>query len=239
MAALKKAIAGTREKLAKVRATLFKRRARVRFCKMKMEACGKKARAYQKIADDVTKKKVVREEARLQAEHWGAKHANWHELLDKATLGRKEFEKREALLRHKLNVLAKKLDKLQREQQLPAEGVSVPDRPWNPYKRPICNWIIPWLDKVWALGVHFVVTSGFRSDQTQCQTCIGVCGNCGGCPGRCAAPGTSNHRGTAYPLGAVDVTNYYAVGAALRRVGSPLHNSLPTTDPVHMSATGR
>lgn len=83
------------------------------------------------------------------------------------------------------------------------------------------------------------VTSGWRSDEQQRQACIDVCGNGNGCPGTCAAPGESNHRGKVWPLGAVDVSNPEAFQAALlkcpfaRLKGMQLPN-----DRVHFSATG-
>lgn len=84
------------------------------------------------------------------------------------------------------------------------------------------------------------VTSGIRSDQEQAQACIHVCGNPQGCPNRCAAPGTSNHKGIVFPLGAVDVTNPSQFAQVLSRYpgGAPLKNALPDTDPVHFSRTG-
>ena len=83
------------------------------------------------------------------------------------------------------------------------------------------------------------MNSGYRSAAYQCEVCRNVCGNCGGCPGTCAAPGTSNHGRSDYPGGAVDVSDYYTFAAVQRRIGSPLHNSLGARDPVHFSFTGR
>ncbi len=219
-------LAKAKEARAWVKKRLFKRRARVAFCHRRKKYWIGKAQAAE------------REKRFANAERAEGKVAYWRELEDKAILGRKEFNLRRKRLAHKINVLTEKVDEAQRSQALPSSGVSTPDRAWNGYGRTIANWIIPWLDRIYANGCRFTVVSGYRSDATQCQTCIGVCGNCGGCSGTCAPPGTSNHRGTAYPVGAVDVTNYYAVEAALARVGSPLHNSLGSRDPVHMSASG-
>ena len=59
------------------------------------------------------------------------------------------------------------------------------------------------------------------------------------CPGNCAGR-TSNHSGRVAPAGAVDVTDYPAFAALMKR--SPhrprLLNDLPVTDPNHFSATG-
>jgi hypothetical protein len=88
------------------------------------------------------------------------------------------------------------------------------------------------------------VASGVRTYAEQVQACIHVCGNPNGCPGRCAKPGTSNHRGTRYPLGAVDVDDPAGFAAALQRAqaagditGPIIRNNLPN-DRGHFSATG-
>lgn len=36
--------------------------------------------------------------------------------------------------------------------------------------------------------------SSHRTCSYQCTVCKSICGNCGGCPGRCAAPGSSGHQ---------------------------------------------
>lgn len=164
------------------------------------------------------------------------KLAEAHELLEKAVLGKKAFEERERRLE-------KKVDYLIHHLPAPAptpSGHSVPDAPWNPYHRPISNSIIPWLQKTWNAGVHFVVNSGYRDPQLQCAICRQMCGNCvGGCPGRCAPMGQSNHQRYGPGQGAVDVSNYYEFKAAQYRIGSPLRNYLGAQDPVHFSFTGR
>lgn len=100
-----------------------------------------------------------------------------------------------------------------------------------------------WLAEIvaWAKmnGWNGRVTSGIRSDAQQRQACIHVCGNPNGCPGRCAKPGQSNHRGTVYPMGAVDVTDPIGFARVLRDYpgGAPIKNDLPD-DPVHFSRSG-
>lgn len=102
----------------------------------------------------------------------------------------------------------------------------------------ICRWIIFWIHHARKHGWNGTVTSGYRSPADQCRVCEQVCGNCNGCPGRCAAPGSSHHQGTDYPDGAVDVTDYGNFAQIMHNIGSPLHNSLPTSDPVHFSYYG-
>src|SRR5262249_22783849 len=135
------------------------------------------------------RKAVDRNAPKKEIDALVAKLAEAHELLDKAILGKEEAEKREEYLAEKVKILKKKTA----ERSHRTSGASVPDAPWNPNKLPIANWIIPWLWKTWNAGCHFEVTSGYRSPQYQCTVCTRLCGNCGGCPGRCAAPGTSNH----------------------------------------------
>lgn len=105
--------------------------------------------------------------------------------------------------------------------------------------KPVANWIAKDVLCARRNGWSGTVTDGVRTYAEQEQACIHVCGNKNGCPGTCAAPGTSNHRGTVFPLGAVDVTNPDEFDAALKRggCGSRLKNHLPN-DPVHRSFTG-
>lgn len=103
---------------------------------------------------------------------------------------------------------------------------------------PVANWIAEKVLCARAHGWTGTVTDGVRSDAEQKQACIHVCGNPNGCPGTCAEPGTSNHRGFIFPLGAVDVTDPVGFAAALRGCNGPrLVNALPA-DPVHFSYTG-
>ena len=104
----------------------------------------------------------------------------------------------------------------------------------------VAGWIAPVV--LWARdhGWPGQVTSGYRSDSAQRDACIHVCGNPNGCPGTCAPPGQSNHRGTKYPLGAVDVSYpaEFARAIASYPGGPPVKNDLPS-DRVHFSASGK
>lgn len=103
----------------------------------------------------------------------------------------------------------------------------------------VAGWIADIV--LWARkhGWHGVVTSGYRSDADQREACRHVCGNPNGCPGRCAKPGTSNHRYKVYPGGAVDVSDYGTFGQVVKRFpnGPTIKNDLPA-DPVHFSLSG-
>jgi hypothetical protein len=111
---------------------------------------------------------------------------------------------------------------------------------------PVANWVAVQVFAARAYGWTGAVTSGYRTYAEQVQACIHVCGNPNGCPGTCAKPGTSNHRGTRYPLGAVDITNGPQFDAALaraKRAGAAgpyptIRNALPS-DLVHRSASGK
>lgn len=118
----------------------------------------------------------------------------------------------------------------------PTDGVITPEAPWNPYRRPIAAWIVPWLERSWDAGWRGVVNSGYRSPEYSEQLCYQICGH-PSCPGTCAGR-TSNHTQYVQPGGAVDVSDYYTFGAVQQRIGSPLWNALPS-DRVHFSATGR
>lgn len=104
----------------------------------------------------------------------------------------------------------------------------------------VANWLASWVLCARKNGWTGQVTSGYRTDDDQCQACIHVCGNCGGCSGTCASPGSSNHRGTTFPLGAVDVSDPDGFARALRGCSGPgtrPRNALPN-DRGHFSATG-
>lgn len=105
--------------------------------------------------------------------------------------------------------------------------------------KPVANWIAKVV--LWARthGWTGQVTSGVRTAAEQSAACIAVCGNPNGCPGRCAAPGQSNHRGSIWPIGAVDVTNPDQFEQVISGYpgGAPIKRAL-ASDPVHFSATG-
>lgn len=125
-------------------------------------------------------------------------------------------------------------------------GVTVPSASWNPAKRPIAKWIVPYLS--WAASASRgsssstgparrggggrwsgTVTSGFRSLAEQKRIwASGV--------RPAARPGTSNHEGSTYPRGAVDVTQASMLAQVLRgKPGPHLLQFAGAKDPVHFS----
>lgn len=104
----------------------------------------------------------------------------------------------------------------------------------------VAAWIAPVVSYAHSHGWRGNVLSGYRSDTAQRAACIHVCGNPNGCPNRCAKPGTSNHRETKYPGGAIDVSDPAGFQRAIASYpgGAPLRNGLPGTDPGHMSVSG-
>ncbi len=100
---------------------------------------------------------------------------------------------------------------------------------------PIAKWIAPILASAREAGVSFRVSSGFRSFEKQTQ----LWNQLGQDPAIVARPGTSNHEGSAFPRGAVDVSPGWAeLAAHLQRIGSPLKHYSNPRDPYHFSATG-
>lgn len=98
---------------------------------------------------------------------------------------------------------------------------------------PVAKWIIPALR--WARNNgHWTgkVTSGWRDPKRVITPS----------PGLPVAPqGKSNHNGTVYPRGAVDVSDPDGLERAMRSYpGHPkLHRGTAIGDPIHFSATGR
>jgi len=115
----------------------------------------------------------------------------------------------------------------------PVAGAEVPETVWNPRLKPIADWIIPVLEWAYQYGWTGTVTSGYRTRYEQAQL---------NAAGAYSAPaGLSNHETTAYPGGAVDVTNPYQLIAVLRGYPGPMKlvgGVLGPIDPEHFSATG-
>lgn len=103
----------------------------------------------------------------------------------------------------------------------------------------VAAWIKPWLEKARENGWTGWLTSGWRDPEYSEQLCYAMC-NQPSCPGRCAGR-KSNHSGKGSKNGdpgAIDVTDYTRFGQIMAKLGSPLHNSLGSIDPVHFSAAG-
>lgn len=94
--------------------------------------------------------------------------------------------------------------------------------------RPVAAWIAPILQRARAAGWKGTVESGYRSRAEQARIyASGV--------RPAARPGTSNHEFTAFPGGAVDVSNAAELNAILRRLGITALQWAGGKDPVHFS----
>ena len=97
---------------------------------------------------------------------------------------------------------------------------------------------VNWLQKSVERGWDGRLSSAYRSPEYSESLCRNMCG-APSCPGRCAGR-ASNHSGSAYPGGAIDVYPEYAQFEAIQKqIGSPLQNQLDDRDPVHFSVSGR
>lgn len=94
--------------------------------------------------------------------------------------------------------------------------------------KPVAAWIAPILKAARAAGWHGTVESGYRTfaDQSRIYA-SGV--------RPAARPGTSNHEMTAFPGGAVDVTDAAHLSRILRRLGVRTLQWAGAKDPVHFS----
>ncbi len=112
-------------------------------------------------------------------------------------------------------------------------GILVPQTSWNPELKPIAAWIVPVLQWASENGWTGTVTSGYRTYAEQAAI---------NASGLYSAPaGQSNHETTAYPGGAVDVTEPSQLIGVLRNYPGPLKlvgGKLGAVDPEHFSATG-
>lgn len=111
-------------------------------------------------------------------------------------------------------------------------GVVIPDRPWNPNRKPVCVGFVAIIDRAWARGWRGILNSGWRSPAESTGLCIGICG-APVCPGTCAGTG-SRHARCPWTDGAIDVGDQYKFDA----VTPELYNALGARDPWHMSTTG-
>lgn len=115
----------------------------------------------------------------------------------------------------------------------PTSGILVPQTAWNPERKPIAAWIVPVLQWASENGWNGTVTSGYRSYAEQAAI---------NASGAFSAPaGRSNHETTAYPGGAVDVTEPSQLISVLANYTGPLKlvgGKLGPADPEHFSATG-
>jgi len=103
--------------------------------------------------------------------------------------------------------------------------------------KPCAAWIAADLQEARDKGLWGgVLISGYRTPAYSTSLCYGICG-APSCPGRCAGA-SSNHSKYVRPEGAADVSDYVRCEAAMRQIGSPLHNAIGPSDPNHLSASG-
>lgn len=103
----------------------------------------------------------------------------------------------------------------------------------------VAAWLVPYLQHARDTGIwKGRLVSGWRDPAYSEKLCYAMCG-APSCLGKCAGR-ASNHSGSVKPAGAIDVSDYYNFGRAIRGWGNPhIFNALGVQDPVHFSSTGR
>ena len=123
----------------------------------------------------------------LRAWTWDKIH-----LARKHKLGTvREWQKRRRVYAKKAAFFQKRADKHQEQNEQEAEttsGVASPERPWNPYRKPLAAWMVPKVDAAYNKGWRGTLTSGWRSPAYSTQLCYSMCG-APTCPGTCAGAG--------------------------------------------------
>lgn len=101
----------------------------------------------------------------------------------------------------------------------------------------VAGWIIPILKWARTAGWSGAVNSGYRSFAEQAELYANRASN----PNPVAPPGSSNHEGSEYPRGAVDVSDYSGLNPLTNDSSGPFPGKLKwfgMGDPVHFSGTG-
>lgn len=166
---------------------------------------------------------------------YATQHENW--LVKNMEPGQERKERR-AELDAVIKASKKKIAALKHAHK---EHPDVDPSPQNGFQtvdgKPVCGWMVPWIQKIRAAGWGGSIVSGVRTPAQSIALCYGICG-APSCPGRCAGA-TSNHNATTciFPQGALYVSDYVMFGYYARKVGAPLTNHLPV-DPVHYSNSG-
>lgn len=99
--------------------------------------------------------------------------------------------------------------------------------------KPVASWIAVRLERARAAGWKGTVNSGFRSVAEQRKLYDDMVA--GRRAGPVAKPGQSNHNFTAFPGGAVDVTDAPQLAAVLKHLGIKKLQWAGSADPVHFS----
>lgn len=130
-----------------------------------------------------------------------------------------------------------------KEEGSTASGAERPKAAWNPNDKPIAKWIVPILKWAVAHGWKGEVVSGYRTDSEQIAAATKYAAELG-VPVLHEYPDgplASNHCGTTYPKGAVDVTEAAELNSILHSYpNSPTLIWAENTieDGVHFSSNG-
>ncbi|MBI2610752.1 hypothetical protein HYW60_02330 [Candidatus Kaiserbacteria bacterium] len=93
------------------------------------------------------------------------------------------------------------------------------------------------LEELRSISPSACINSAYRNSIQQENACRGICGNPGGCPGKCAPPGRSYHQKGL----AIDMANYGNNHQQMWQIAarSGLHNppGLHRSDPIHIQAS--
>lgn len=170
----------------------------------------------------------------LHLEHIGKLHKVIHNFSQRIKDLRKNYKHLENSIRWFVARRTKVKRKIDALEQTPApapptSGVGTIDG------KTVAAWMIPWIEKSRAAGWQGTIVSGYRTPEYSTSLCMNMCG-APSCPGRCAGA-SSNHSGSVYPAGAIDVSYYWQFKSIQYQIGSPLRNNLPA-DPVHFSVSG-
>ena len=168
-------------------------------------------------------------------ERWAKAHAEWARAHEQAGTA-EQWAKRRRIYRKKKRFYRRRDREAEQLAATPNSGVTIPDRSWNPNRKPMAAWMVSEVDKVHAAGWGGMLNSGFRTPAHSTQLCLDICGQ-PTCPGTCAGA-TSNHAKHVKPEGAIDVSDPSTFGAKARQMGSPLKNLLGAADPFHFSTSG-
>jgi len=105
--------------------------------------------------------------------------------------------------------------------------------------KPVAKWFVPYLNYARDHGWKGGVTSGWRDPAYSEGLCYRMCGR-PSCLGRCAGR-SSNHVGSSFGTGALDVSDYAKFGQLMKSApfDKKIFNALGAQDPVHFSASGR
>lgn len=173
----------------------------------------------------------------------GSKKRYYERLRRRAHLNLRAWQKRQAWVAGKHEFLQVLLNKRLRQKRRwlknhpPDLDPSDVDGVVTMDGKQVAAWIAAIAERVRDTGLWSgYIISGWRDPVYSEQLCLNMCG-APSCPGLCAGQ-SSNHSGSEYPAGAIDVSDSTGFEAGLRAIGETrLHNSLPADRP-HFSNSG-